>query len=79
MSIRIVGANAMMTAPIEKTMSAPMMVGFHPYLSEITPPIKEPIAAPIIVTETIIPLVKFVISGKSSWMYRLAPPITEVS
>lgn len=54
MRIAIEGAIPMTTAPIVNSISAKIIVGFLPILSENGPPIKEPNAAPKVARETIV-------------------------
>eukprot|EP00344_Euplotes_crassus_P009626 CAMPEP_0197008496 /NCGR_PEP_ID=MMETSP1380-20130617/45523_1 /TAXON_ID=5936 /ORGANISM="Euplotes crassus, Strain CT5" /LENGTH=72 /DNA_ID=CAMNT_0042429123 /DNA_START=1088 /DNA_END=1303 /DNA_ORIENTATION=+ len=51
-STGIDGVKAIITQPITKAKSATNIVIFLPNLSEIGPPVKDPIAAPNVVIET---------------------------
>lgn len=60
-------------------MSAHIMAGFLPYLSEIGPAISAPKKAPSNAKETTSSLYTIVISGHVSLKYSCAPAITPVS
>ncbi len=51
---RMVGAKAMIKAPIVKSTSAKIVISFLPYLSERGPATRDPIAAPSSAIETIV-------------------------